>query len=492
MKKLAFNPYLPEWEHIPDGEPRVFGDRVYIYGSHDEDDGDEFCLLDYVCWSAPVDDLGNWRYEGVIYRKEQEPLQQDKSMPGIPNRVAAGLPHLIFAPDVVQGKDGRYYLYYSMDFSNVISVAVCDKPAGAYEFLAHVTRADGTRPGEIQWFDPGVLCDESGVYLYMGSAPEVRFPEMGDYPILGGMGIRLADDMHTIIGEPFLCANGIESCKGTSYEEHPFFEASSMRHYGEWYYHIYSSLQGHELCYGMSRSPEGPFTYRGVLVSNADIGRNGNSDPCNHPGNNHGSLARVGEKYYIFWHRHTHGGQFSRQACADEITMNEDGTFSQAEITSCGLNGGPLPANSTYRATIASCLLGSDRPNIDMLPLRPERNKPHKIPYHTGKPDPSVEDRYLSWIDNLHPGCVFGYKYLDFGSGCNHWQLTLRGTGTVQLRLDAIDGSVLAEADVNHSDWHTVVTPIPIITGVHAVYVTVAGSESAHLACTSIGFQAAD
>ena len=77
MKTLAFNPYLPQWEHIPDGEPRVFGDRVYIYGSHDEDDGQEFCLLDYVCWSAPVDDLGNWKYEGVIYRKEQEALQQD-------------------------------------------------------------------------------------------------------------------------------------------------------------------------------------------------------------------------------------------------------------------------------------------------------------------------------------------------------------------------------------------------------------------------------
>ena len=135
-----------------------------------------------------------------------------------------------------------------MDFSNVISVAVCDTPGGQYEFLAHVERADGTRPKDIQWFDPGVLCDESGVYLYMGSAPEVRFPEMGDHLIPGGMGIRLADDMHTIIGEPFVCANGIETCKGTSYEAHPFFEASSMRHYGDWYYHIYSSLQGHELC----------------------------------------------------------------------------------------------------------------------------------------------------------------------------------------------------------------------------------------------------
>ena len=35
MKKQAFNPYLPSWEYIPDGEPYVFGDRVYVYGSHD-------------------------------------------------------------------------------------------------------------------------------------------------------------------------------------------------------------------------------------------------------------------------------------------------------------------------------------------------------------------------------------------------------------------------------------------------------------------------
>ena len=38
----AQNPYLPLWEHIPDGEPRVFEDpdnpghyRAYIIGSHD-------------------------------------------------------------------------------------------------------------------------------------------------------------------------------------------------------------------------------------------------------------------------------------------------------------------------------------------------------------------------------------------------------------------------------------------------------------------------
>ena len=36
MNRQSYNPYLPSWEYIPDGEPHVFGDRVYIYGSHDK------------------------------------------------------------------------------------------------------------------------------------------------------------------------------------------------------------------------------------------------------------------------------------------------------------------------------------------------------------------------------------------------------------------------------------------------------------------------
>ena len=35
MSKQVFNPYLPEWEYVPDGEPKIFDDRVYIFGSHD-------------------------------------------------------------------------------------------------------------------------------------------------------------------------------------------------------------------------------------------------------------------------------------------------------------------------------------------------------------------------------------------------------------------------------------------------------------------------
>ena len=68
MKNQAYNPYLPSWEYVPDGEPHVFEDRLYVYGSHDKFNGTQFCMNDYVCWSAPLDDLSDWKMEGTIYK----------------------------------------------------------------------------------------------------------------------------------------------------------------------------------------------------------------------------------------------------------------------------------------------------------------------------------------------------------------------------------------------------------------------------------------
>ena len=77
MKRQVFNPYLPSYEYVPDGEPHVFGERVYIYGSHDRFNGKRFCEENYVCWSAPVQDLTDWKFEGEIYRKEQDEYVAD-------------------------------------------------------------------------------------------------------------------------------------------------------------------------------------------------------------------------------------------------------------------------------------------------------------------------------------------------------------------------------------------------------------------------------
>ena len=157
--KQAFNPILPSWEYVPDGEPRVFGDRVYLYGSHDRFDGADFCLNDYVGWSAPVDDLTEWRCEGIIYRATQDPRNKDGKM------------HMC-APDCVQGIDGRYYLYYQLHVLQCTSVAVADTPAGPFEFYGYVKHPDGTpwgeKKGDIFAFDPGVLVDGNKAYIYVG------------------------------------------------------------------------------------------------------------------------------------------------------------------------------------------------------------------------------------------------------------------------------------------------------------------------------------
>ena len=133
--KQGFNPYLPSWEYIPDGEPHVFGDRVYLYGSHDRFNGYAFCLNDYVCYSAPVSDLTDWRCEGVIYTRADDPRNVDGDQ-------------CLYAPDVCRGADGRYYLYYVLDASPFVSVAVCDTPAGRYQFYGYVKDREGGVLGE--------------------------------------------------------------------------------------------------------------------------------------------------------------------------------------------------------------------------------------------------------------------------------------------------------------------------------------------------------
>lgn len=124
MKKQVYNPYLPSYEYIPDGEPRVFGERLYIYGSHDRFGGNYYCENDYVCWSAPLSDLSDWKYEGVIFQ------HTDHIKDECHKKAEKNGRYYLFAPDVIQGRNGRFYMYYSIADSSIISVAVCDTRRG--------------------------------------------------------------------------------------------------------------------------------------------------------------------------------------------------------------------------------------------------------------------------------------------------------------------------------------------------------------------------
>ena len=406
MKGQAFNPYLPEYEYIPDGEPYLFGDRVYVYGSHDRFGAPMFCMNDYVCWSASADDLSDWRYEGVIYRKNQDP----KNRLGI---------RLLFAPDVARGMDGKYYLYYAFYFMGIMGVAVSDSPTGPFEFYGHVQYADGTvwgrKKGDSFPFDPGIFVDDDGrVYLYSGFYTPVpgivtgfRSLEFG-----GGYVLELEQDMKTIrTPEKLLFPKEGPG----SFEGHEFFEASSMRKYNGKYYFVYSSRHNHELCYAVSDSPTEGFQFGGTLVSNGDLFLDGNEDESqasNYIGNTHGGLLCLKGKYYIFYHRHTNRSSYARQACAEEITMDENGMFRQAEMTSCGLNGGSLKGVGTYPARIACNLWSKDGTG------RYDCKNPKKAfadhPYFTqDKKDGDESAR--QYIANMRDGAVAGFKYFEMG-----------------------------------------------------------------------------
>ena len=363
-------------------------------------------MNDYVCWSAPTDDLSDWRYEGVIYRKNQDP----KNKLGI---------RLLFAPDITQGNDGRYYLYYAFDFMGIMGVAVSDSPTGPFDFYSHVQYADGTvwgrKKGDSFPFDPGIFVDDDGrIYLYSGFYTPVPGILTGfrSLEFKGGYVVELESDMKTIRTPEKLLfpKEGPDSFKG-----HEFFEASSMRKYNGKYYFVYSSRHNHELCYAVSDSPTEGFKFGGTLVSNGDLFLNGNEDEShasNYIGNTHGGLLHLNGKYYIFYHRHTNRSSYARQACAEEIVMDENGMFQQAEMTSCGLNGGPLKGIGTYPARIACNLWSKDGTG------RYDCKNPKKAfadhPYFTqDKKDGDESAR--QYIANMRDGAVAGFKYFEMG-----------------------------------------------------------------------------
>ncbi|KAA8829059.1 alpha-N-arabinofuranosidase [Bifidobacterium myosotis] len=491
MEQQAYNPYLPAGEYIPDTEPYVFGDRVYIYGSHDRFGAPMFCVNDYVCWSTSVSDLAGWRYEGVIYRKNQDPK----------NRF--GL-RLLFAPDVAIGPDDRYYLYYAFDFMGLMGVAVADSPAGPYEFYGHVHHADGTlwgrRKGDSFPFDPGVFVDDdSRVYLYSGFYTPVPALVTGGRSLGfdGGYVLELEPDMVTIRTPEKLLFP--KSGPG-SFPGHEFFEASSMRKWDGKYYFVYSSRLNHELCYAVSDCPTEGFRYGGTLVSIGDVGLSTasvdgehshhgqeagsgadavaptNADEThasNYTGNTHGGMLRIGDDFYTFYHRQTNRSSYARQTCAEKLhasfdEVNGEWRFAQTEVTSCGLNGGPLQGNGRYEARIACNLWSRDGAG------RYDGSNPAKRlaahPYFTqderdAKAEAGPIDA-IQYIANMRDGAVAGFKYFDFCGSLPLSGITVTARahcgktpskGSFVISKDPAGETVIAEIPltVADGDWQT-------------------------------------
>lgn len=479
------NPFLPLTEYIPDGEPHVFGDRVYLYGSHDKARSDRFCVQDYTVWSAPVDDLSNWKCHGVTYRKEQDP----RSKPG----------KLVdfYAPDCVRGSDGRYYLYYCAMGPNTknfgpMSVAVSDDPGGPFAYLGDIRYPDGTPVLKFLTNDPAVLNDNGRIWLYYGwglardfrsklFAPVLNMVQSKLFgrpvaeikttkpSILSCAVVELEADMITVKGEPQAVLDSKTTApKDSELYHHAFYEAPSIRKINDTYYLVYSSGENNELAYATSRYPDRGFTYRGVIISNSDLGYKGNQIPKAPAGTIHGGIERINGQRYVFYHRCTNNTDYSRQACAEPITILPDGSIPQVEITTQGMSGRPIPAKGGFSAAYA-CNLTT--------------GKPMKL--GLGKPQtrPRVDEEMgVVFVADLADGTELGYKYFDF-NGEVRLKITYRGTGSgsLEVRTDPLLPALGVLPVKPAETWMDTSNSVLIPGGVHALYLRYRGTEKIDL-----------
>lgn len=468
------NPFMPLWEHIPDGEPYVFEDpdqpgkyRVYVYGSHD-DLISEYCGRDQVVWSASVDSLNNWRYDGVI-------LVVDKNANGEPFD-AKGTADVLYAPDVTLVTDSTgkktYYLFPN-DQTGARNglIAKSDRPDGPFE-VCNWSKDNPNQVDGVLQFDPAVFVDDDGrVYGYWGF--ERSYAAEFDPKTMATVkpGTEIVEDM--ISGR---------------YQEGKFrfFEASSIRKIKDKYVFIYSRfteegefglpMSNYTLAYCYSDNPLGPWTYGGTIIDGRgrEKDEQGNVIASATPdGNTHGSICEINGQWYVFYHRQTGTDEYARQAMVAPITVNvEEGKggkveISEGEYTSEGFarNGlnplerhsagiacwytGPKPAihewpNNTFFGSYVAASYGGDAgmSKEEALASTKKYDAPYDLRYNTNN------------VVNNTDGSIVGYKYFNFGNvgGSGYSDKgPFYGRKDVKLLLNAtplgVDGTIEIRAD---------------------------------------------
>lgn len=368
--------------------------------------------------------------------------------------------HAMWAPDVVKGLDGRYYLYYCLDFLPEIGVAVCDSPAGKYEFLGVVRHRDGmalgARDGDLEQFDPGVFIDDDGaIYLYSGNAPMKR---ENDYGRQGSQVMRLMPDMLTLKEEPRKLMPDV----------------------------LDSRFEGHELCYAISDRPDSGYRYGGTLVDIGDVFLDGRTEEeaFNCLGNTHGSIEKAEGQWYVFYHRQTNRTNFSRQGCAEKIFFDKQGKINQAEVTSCGLNDGALEGKGRYPANIC-CHLTAINGAVFSHPESMKMDYPY-LTQDIADVEPTDElvekDRMepVQYVKNMQNGSTAGFKYFFF-QNLNRISVQVRGDAEGEIEVGTSnENRAVGYIEVSScgQEWREFRGDISVKDGVAALYFTFKGRGS--------------
>ena len=540
MTASAQNPYLPLWEHLPDGEPRVFEDpdqpgkyRAYIIGSHDVT-YTAYCGPDIRMWSAPVEDLSQWRDEGPIF-----------------TWFVSGQWDTMFAPDLVCTTDrttGKktYWLYpHSRGWRRTPMVCKGDRPNGP--FTPVNLTADGTQclPGSLIDFDPSVfienITDKKDKDYDTGYRAYVFYGFQHSTAVELDQNTMYSKREGTAPIDPFIPASSRDGklldkegseykalYKGQNPLDFNFFEASSIRQVGNKYVMVFSGYSGKEyglgntnsaLRYAFGDSPLGPWRSGGVLVDSRGVVLNEDGSrliETNAAHNTHGSLQEINGQWYVFYHRPPRGFGNARQPMVAPVKITWDkkpvakggvvkitgydpyvkgnewvaaasngNTYTGAEVTSEGFQIFGLPPYAYYSAGLACFMYG---PNSNQW----------------------MQDNHDVWnnsmdLAGIQNGGIVGFKYFGFGGlaqdtkGVKAFEGTKAGDNTtlglnltssgkgafkIHVKLDnpwkgqeigVID--VPADAERKATTYYAAVPAVEGLTGKHAIYLVTDGPE---------------
>ena len=540
MTASAQNPYLPLWEHLPDGEPRVFEDpdqpgkyRAYIIGSHDVT-YTAYCGPDIRMWSAPVEDLSQWRDEGPIF-----------------TWFVNGQWDTMFAPDLVCTTDrttGKktYWLYpHSRGWRRTPMVCKGDRPNGP--FTPVNLTADGTQclPGSLIDFDPSVfienITDKKDKDYDTGYRAYVFYGFQHSTAVELDQNTMYSKREGTAPIDPFIPASSRDGklldkegseykalYKGQNPLDFNFFEASSIRQVGNKYVMVFSGYSGKEyglgntnsaLRYAFGDSPLGPWRSGGVLVDSRGVVLNEDGSrliETNAAHNTHGSLQEINGQWYVFYHRPPRGFGNARQPMVAPVKITWDkkpvakggvvkitgydpyvkgnewvaaasngNTYTGAEVTSEGFQIFGLPPYAYYSAGLACFMYG---PNSNQW----------------------MQDNHDVWnnsmdLAGIQNGGIVGFKYFGFGGlaqdtkGVKAFEGTKAGDNTtlglnltpsgkgafkIHVKLDnpwkgqeigVID--VPADAERKATTYYAAVPAVEGLTGKHAIYLVTDGPE---------------
>ena len=405
----ARNPIGPPQTCPADPSAKLGADgRLYLYCSLDISP-DYYCSHTNVVLST--DDLRTWKWHpnSFVTAGKLDILPANDA--------------LLYAPDC-QYRDGSYYLYFSQPGRIATGVAVSQSPTGPF------TNATFLNVGRHLEIDPSTFIDDDGQAYHVWGQFTLKMA-------------KLNRDMRT------LDTNSIRDNILTE-QEHFFHEGAYLTKRKGLYYLVYADISraGMPTClgYATSKSPFGFYQYRGVIVDN---------DHCN-PGNwnNHGSIVKVGDRWYVFYHRSTQGSVMMRKACVEPITFRDDGSIPEVPMTTQGAEE-PIDCRERIEAEQACSLMGNVRVSF-------------------GEDDGEI----LSGIRN---GDRASYKFLDFKATPQKLRVRVKPGKTdytLSIHQDQAWNRRLASVTIQGSadgPWAEVVCEVAKVTGVHAVVISFQG-----------------